>query len=92
VLKMVTLCVAHRPGYSMKPPRSLETARICPCPSPEWGISSSLVRAYLKQGYSCGHMLPESVAGYIRKKGLYGGEGRGGWQRISRNPVVTCSL
>lgn len=72
VLKMVTLCVAHRPGHSIKPPPSLASARICPFPSPEWGISSSLIRAYLAQGYSCRYMIPECVAGYIKEKRLYG--------------------
>jgi nicotinate-nucleotide adenylyltransferase len=75
VLKMVTLCVVHRPGHSIKPPRSLSSARICPFPSPEWGISSTLVRDYLARGYSCGHLIPESVAGYIKEKKLYEAEG-----------------
>jgi nicotinate-nucleotide adenylyltransferase len=72
VLKMVTLCVAHRPGYSLKPPPSLASARICPFPSPKWGISSTLIRSYLAKGYSCSHLIPECVAEYIRKKNLYG--------------------
>ena len=75
VLKMVTLCVAHRPGHSIIPPRSLTSARIRPFPSPEWGISSTMVRAYLARGYSCNNMIPECVSGYIKKKRLYGVKG-----------------
>jgi nicotinate-nucleotide adenylyltransferase len=72
ILKMVTLCVAHRPGHSIKPPRSLSSfAAIIPFPSPEWGISSSMVRAYLAGDYSCDHLVPASVLEYIRGKKLY---------------------
>jgi nicotinate-nucleotide adenylyltransferase len=71
VLRMVTLCVAHRPGYPMKIPRSLRSARISIFPSPEWGVSATMVREYVSRGYSCRHLVPEAVAAYIAKKRLY---------------------
>lgn len=72
ILKMVTLCVAHRPGYSLKTPRSLTSiASIIPFPSPEWGISSSMVRAYLARGYSCRYLVPAPVLKFIRENRLY---------------------
>jgi nicotinate-nucleotide adenylyltransferase len=71
VLAMVTLCVAHRPGYPLKVPQPLAGTRIRIFPSPEWGVSATMVRQYLAQGCSCRHLLPEAVAEYISKRKLY---------------------
>ncbi|MGD9201144.1 MAG: nicotinate-nucleotide adenylyltransferase [Chitinispirillia bacterium] len=71
ILKTVTLCVSHRPGYSMKIPEELKKANIDIFPSPEWGISSKIIRKYLSCNISCKYLLPESVYTYIKKKGLY---------------------
>lgn len=71
ILNLVTLCVAHRPGFSFKIPSQIEQANILRFPSPEWGISSTMIRNYLQKGYSCRHLLPEDVIEYISNKGLY---------------------
>jgi nicotinate-nucleotide adenylyltransferase len=71
ILDRVTLCVAGRPGYSQDIPRELAKAKILFFPSPEWGISSTMIRTYLKQGLSCRHLVPENVLDYISKQGLY---------------------
>ena len=71
ILELVTLCVTERPGYSMEIPPMLSTTPLLTFPSPQWGISSSLLRSYLAQGYQCKHLLPEGVREYIFNKGLY---------------------
>jgi nicotinate-nucleotide adenylyltransferase len=71
LLKRATFCVAHRPGHSLELPRELRSMRIKIFPSPEWKISSTMIRGYLAQGYSCEYLLPKEVLGYISKHGLY---------------------
>jgi len=71
ILAMVTLCVGHRPGHPLAVPRILAHARIAPFPSPEWGVSSTLLRGYLRKGYRCTGMMPEPVIAYIRNHHLY---------------------
>ncbi|MBN1306821.1 MAG: nicotinate (nicotinamide) nucleotide adenylyltransferase [Chitinispirillaceae bacterium] len=71
ILEMVTLCVTERPGYSMEIPPAVATTPLLTFPSPQWGISSSLLRSYLAQGYQCKHLLPEGVREYIFTRGLY---------------------
>lgn len=74
ILELAILCVAHRPGYTLDVPSELNGTEIKEFPSPEWGISSSMVRSYLAKGYSCRHLLPDSVIDYILDKGLYSKE------------------
>jgi nicotinate-nucleotide adenylyltransferase len=71
LLELVTLCVAHRPGNAMKRPKELEDADIRFFPGPEWKASSTLIRKYLKNGYSCRYLLPYGVPEYISKHRLY---------------------
>ncbi|NLP03818.1 MAG: nicotinate (nicotinamide) nucleotide adenylyltransferase [Fibrobacter sp.] len=71
IIQMVELCIAHRPGYAIKIPPELKEASVRTFPSPEWGISSTMIRRYLKEGLSCRHLIPEQVREYILKKGLY---------------------
>ncbi len=71
ILTLVTLCVAHRPGYAIRIPQELSQATVIPFPSPEWGISSTKIRTYLAQGKSCRYMLSEEVTEYIRRNNLY---------------------
>ncbi len=73
IIKMVTLCVAHRPGYAMRIPSQLSKATIVTFPSPEWGISSTMIRTYLAKGKSCRYILPQKVVEYIKKNKLYRG-------------------
>jgi nicotinate-nucleotide adenylyltransferase len=71
ILAAVTLCVAHRPGHSLTAPPELAGADIRIFPSPEWGISSTMIRDYLARGYLCEHLLPAGVVRYIKRQGLY---------------------
>ena len=71
IIDRVTLCVASRPGYSNAVPRTLKNARILFFPSPEWGISSTMIRAFLKQGFSCRNLVPDAVLEYISRHMLY---------------------
>ncbi|MBN1983312.1 MAG: nicotinate (nicotinamide) nucleotide adenylyltransferase [Chitinivibrionales bacterium] len=71
IIRLVTLCVAHRPGYSFKIPEQLSSATFVTCPSPEWGLSSTLVRNYLHHRLSCAFLLPRGVAAYIQRHTLY---------------------
>jgi nicotinate-nucleotide adenylyltransferase len=71
VLSMVTLCVAHRPGHTLAIPRVLRGARIAAFPSPEWDISSTMVRDYCGRGLSCRYLVPDPVWDYISSQRLY---------------------
>lgn len=71
IIKMVTLCVVHRAGYSLKIPQELSGADIKIFPSPKWGISSSQIRTDLATGMSGRYILPDSVLKYIKKNKLY---------------------
>jgi nicotinate-nucleotide adenylyltransferase len=71
LLKRVRLCIVHRPGYSSRLPQQLHGAEICTIPSPEWGISSTMIRSYLSKGYSCRHLVPDQVLAYASRHRLY---------------------
>lgn len=71
LLELATFCVTHRPGHSLAVPHELKAMRLKIFPSPEWQISSSMIRDYLAKGYSCKYLLPDEVLEYICKKGLY---------------------
>jgi nicotinate-nucleotide adenylyltransferase len=71
VLSGVVLCVTHRPGYSMTIPPSLDIGRIEKFPSPELGISSTMIRKNVAQGRHYSHLVPKEVAGYISMRQLY---------------------
>jgi nicotinate-nucleotide adenylyltransferase len=71
ILDTVTLCVTHRPGYSMSIPPECARGTILTFPSPEWGISSSRLRALLKNGYTGEYLIPGPVRRYIETHTLY---------------------
>jgi nicotinate-nucleotide adenylyltransferase len=71
LLKLATFCVAHRPGYSMDIPPELASFQLKPFPGPEWKLSSTMVREYLANGYSCDFLLPPKVLAYIKRHRLY---------------------
>jgi nicotinate-nucleotide adenylyltransferase len=74
ILSAVVLCVAHRPGFPLTIPPELRVGEIRTFPSPEWSISSTMIRGYLRGGYSCDYLLPRGVAAYIKRHGLYSKE------------------
>ena len=71
ILSSVILCVSHRPGHASRRPSELAGARIVHCPSPEWALSSTMVRAYISEGHACAGLLHPAVRSYIDEKGLY---------------------
>jgi nicotinate-nucleotide adenylyltransferase len=71
ILSSVVLCVAHRPGFPSKIPPQLKVGEIRTFPSPQWAISSTMIRSYVSQGYSCDYLLPPGVAAYVKRNGLY---------------------
>ncbi|HEX2955776.1 MAG TPA: nicotinate-nucleotide adenylyltransferase [Chitinispirillaceae bacterium] len=71
-LSMITLCVTERPGFNNDQiPDELKEAEIKWFPSPEWGLSSSMIRSMLCKGYSCKYLIPDDVLGYIKENRLY---------------------
>lgn len=75
LLSMITLCVTRRPGYDeTRIPESMKMATFKWFPSPEWGISSSMIRTLLLEGFSCRYLIPDKVVDYIREYQLYGSE------------------
>lgn len=71
ILDCVTLAVAQRPGFAQNPPPELASARVEWFPGPQWALSSTLLRSYLRQGLSCRYLLPDGVGEYISHHGLY---------------------
>ena len=71
IIAKVTLVVVERPGFEVvfSPELALESFKTVL--SPYWGISSSLLRNYLKDGLSCNYLLPSEVVRYIDQKKLY---------------------
>jgi nicotinate-nucleotide adenylyltransferase len=73
ILSLAKICVAHRPGFSLhRAGRSAVPFAFTPFPSPEWKLSSTLLRTYLATGYSGNGLIPPEVLSYIRKNKLYG--------------------
>jgi nicotinate-nucleotide adenylyltransferase len=71
LLAMVTLCVAHRPGFRLKIPRILRAGSIRKIPSPEMDISSTLIREKIARGRPFRHLVPKEVGEYISIRKLY---------------------
>lgn len=71
LLKKVTLCVAARPSFKKEIPDALSPAKIEYFPSPEWNLSSTVLRSYLAGGYSCKYLLPDGVSEYIIENDIY---------------------
>lgn len=71
LLSLVVLMVASRPGYADEVPKELE-GDVRFFPSPQWGLSSSVIRNYLSLDLSCRYLVRDSVLEYIDKNKLYG--------------------
>ncbi|MCH5232203.1 MAG: nicotinate (nicotinamide) nucleotide adenylyltransferase [Muribaculaceae bacterium] len=61
--------VYPRPGYPL--PAEEPEGMIFLCGAPEFGVSSSLVREYIRDGWNVSYFVPVSVANYIAVKNLY---------------------
>lgn len=78
LLRMCAFIVATRPGYcttrleaELGRARAVSTHGIFVVEVPALAISSTDIRARVKQGDPIRYLLPESVENYIRKAGLY---------------------
>lgn len=71
IIELVTLVVFERPGYPVKIPAALGSARLKIIPSPVWGLSSTQLRTMLADKISCEYLIPEAVRTYIRNHRLY---------------------
>lgn len=75
ILAEALIVAVHRPGFDLG---SIETAlgaeraaRVRPMPMPGLEISSTDLRRRVAEGRSARYLLPEAVAAYIDKHGLY---------------------
>ena len=71
LFSLATLCVAHRPGFATKLSLSGAQFPFTVFPSPEWKLSSTMLRAYLAKGYSCNGLVPPEVLSYMHIHKLY---------------------
>jgi len=78
LLRMCAFIVATRPGYcttrleaELERARGISTHGIFVVEVPALAISSTDIRARVRQGDAIRYLLPESVENYIRKAGLY---------------------
>jgi len=88
VLALCTLIAATRPGYDLgrlasvlaelepELSRQGQQVRVEVMEIPALGISSSLIRERLAQGLPVQYLVPEAVARFIEKNGLYRGAGQ----------------
>jgi nicotinate-nucleotide adenylyltransferase len=67
VLELASLAVVARPGTPLPAGGPAAT----PVSSSELPISSSFIRSELQEGRSVRYLVPDAVADYIEKKGLY---------------------
>ena len=71
VLQLCTAAVVDRPGASAPFPELPAGARVVRVARPTLPFSSSEVRRLIKAGQSVRYVVPEAVADYIEKRGLY---------------------
>jgi nicotinate-nucleotide adenylyltransferase len=74
--------VVSRPGFSLADLSGMnlsaeELGRVSVLDGVQEDVSATELRQRLMRGEVCDELLPETVCGYIRRHGLYGGAGRG---------------
>ncbi len=69
ILKMATLCVAHREGYELQ--NSLKIRKVRTFKVTRIDISSSFIRQMVKRGFPVGVYLPPGVENIIKRHNLY---------------------
>jgi nicotinate-nucleotide adenylyltransferase len=79
ILEIATLAVAGRPGGAAgregRGPagRIARSRRLVRLDNPVLDVSSSAIRARVRAGHSVRYLVPEAVAAYIARRGLYRG-------------------
>ncbi|MCA1031828.1 nicotinate-nucleotide adenylyltransferase [Bacillus timonensis] len=67
LVKLIQFVGVKRPGYSMNSPYTINEVE-----TPEFGVSSSMIRKRYSEGRSTKYLLPERVREFIKEKSLYG--------------------
>jgi nicotinate-nucleotide adenylyltransferase len=71
LLEMCTLAVVERPGVEATLPPGLPRDKVARVPGSELAVSSRDLRRRLKDGGTVRFLVPDAVADYIAKRGLY---------------------
>ena len=71
LLEMCTVAVVGRPGEPARSGAGLDPSRFVHVEGSHLPIASSALRGALREGRSVRYLVPDAVAGYIAKRGLY---------------------
>lgn len=72
LLGLCSVAVVTRPGDAAPPPRaSLGTSQVERVDAPGLAVSATIIRQRVAEGLSVRYLVPDSVADYISKRGLY---------------------
>jgi nicotinate-nucleotide adenylyltransferase len=71
LLELCTLAVVERPGAAATLPQGLHRDKVAWVPGSEVAVSSRDLRRRLKDGDTVRFLVPDAVADYITKRGLY---------------------
>lgn len=77
IFRMVRFAVAYRPGFDREIGAAMlrfgkNVNRLVMLPTPEYPVSSTLVRESIEKGLPLQDLVAPQVEAYIKKKGLYG--------------------
>jgi nicotinate-nucleotide adenylyltransferase len=71
LLALCTVAVVGRPGEGARAGGGMDPSRFVHVEGSHLPIASSALREALREGRSVRYLVPEAVAGYIEKRGLY---------------------